>query len=300
MTSFSRKDLVLLALLTLIWGFNWPIMKIGVTNYPPLTFRILGLIGSLPVLWLAARSKGMPLALPRGKLMLLARLAIPNVLLWNVFMIMGITMLSSGRSAIIGYTMPVWALLFGLLLYRERPNRMAWFGIACAFLGTVLLMSSEFEKLSGQPLGSILMLAGAASWGYGTVRMKRAAIDMPNVTLTFWMVLLSSVVLTLAAALFESAAWRLPTPAQWLAIAYNAVLVFGFAFVVWFRLARTLPPVASGLSVMMIPVVGVFSGAWMLGETPHWQDYCAMVLILVSLGTVMLKRKPPATISGAD
>ena len=37
---------------------------------------------------------------------------------------------------------------------------------------------------------------------------------------------------------------------------------------------------ASGLSVMMIPVLGVFSGMVVLGEQPHWQDYAALVLIL--------------------
>ena len=294
MTSFSRKDLILLALLTLCWGFNWPIMKIGVSHYPPLTFRILGMIGALPILWVAARMQGAQLLISRNQIPHIVRLAIPNVLLWNLFMITGITMLSSGRSAILGYTMPVWALLFGLLLYREQPNRLAWFGIACAVLGTLLLLSSEFGKLSGQPLGSILMLLGAASWGYGTVRLKRTPLEMPTITLTFWMVLLSSVVLTVAAAVFESAGWRMPNQTEWLSIAYNAVLVFGFAFVVWFRLARTLPPVASGLSVMMIPVVGVFSGAWMLGETPHWQDYAAMALILVSLATVLIKPKTHA------
>jgi len=294
MNQFSRKDLILLALLTLCWGLNWPIMKIGVTHYPPLTFRILGMVGALPVLWLAARAQGITLAIPSGHIKPLIKLAIPNVLLWNVFMIMGITTLSSGRSAILGYTMPVWAVLFGLILFREKLNRLAWFGIACAFVGTLLLLSSEFGKLSGQPTGSILMLLGAASWAYGTVRMKRSQLEMPTIAMTFWMVLLSSVALLLIAIAFESTAWRWPNLPEWAAIAYNALLVFGFAFVVWFKLARTLPPVASGLSVMMIPVVGVFSGAWMLDETPHWQDYSAMVLILIAMGTVLFKPKSGA------
>jgi drug/metabolite transporter (DMT)-like permease len=76
------------------------------------------------------------------------------------------------------------------------------------------------------------------------------------------------------------------------AIAYNALIVFEFAHVAWLNLART-PPVASSLSVMLIPVLGVFSGAWMLVETPHWQDYAAMCLIIVSMSTVLLK--PRAT-----
>ncbi|NDC10536.1 MAG: EamA family transporter, partial [Oxalobacteraceae bacterium] len=64
--------------------------------------------------------------------------------------------------------------------------------------------------------------------------------------------------------------------------------IFAYAHVVWFRLARLLPPVVSSLSVMLIPVLGTFSGAWMLGEAPQWQDYVAMLLILAAMSTVML------------
>jgi drug/metabolite transporter (DMT)-like permease len=60
-------------------------------------------------------------------------------------------------------------------------------------------------------------------------------------------------------------------------------------------LARTLPPIASSLSVMMIPVIGVFSGAWLLSETPHWQDYAAMLLILAAMSTVLLKPRTAPT-----
>jgi drug/metabolite transporter (DMT)-like permease len=117
---------------------------------------------------------------------------------------------------------------------------------------------------------------------------------MPTISITFWMLALTSIVMTMAAILFESASWRMPGSAEWFAIVYNAFIVFGFAHVAWYALARKLPPVASGLSVMMIPVVGVFSAAWMLHETPHWQDYGAMVLILAAMSTVLLKPSQPA------
>ena len=168
-------------------------------------------------------------------------------------------------------------------------TRIAWLGVGCALAGALLLLSSEFSALSGQPLGSMLVLAAAAGWGYGTVIMKRTQIDMPTISLTFWMLALTTLTMALASSVFESAAWRMPDATEWNAILYNAIIVFGFAHVVWFQLARTLPPIASSLSVMMIPVVGVFSGAWMLNETPHWQDYGAMLLILAAMSTVLLK-----------
>lgn len=88
--------------------------------------------------------------------------------------------------------------------------------------------------------------------------------------------------------------WRMPDLTEWASIVYNMVLAVAFCHVVWSMLARKLPPAASGLSVMMIPVLGVFSGMWLLGERPLWQDYAALVLILIALSTVFLTPKGTA------
>ena len=37
------RAFVPIAVLTLVWGCNWPILKIGVTELAPLTFRALTL-----------------------------------------------------------------------------------------------------------------------------------------------------------------------------------------------------------------------------------------------------------------
>ena len=70
-------------------------------------------------------------------------------------------------------------------------------------------------------------------------------------------------------------------------MAFDAVGVFGFAQAAWFYLARSLPPVASSLSVKMIPVPGAFSGAWALGGTLHGQDCTAMVMMVVAIATAL-------------
>lgn len=294
MTSLTRKDWILLSLLTLSWGINWPIMKIGVRDFPPMTFRTLGMLGGLPAIWLAARLQRVSMAIPPGQAKAIVKLAIPNMLIWHLFVILGVKMLSSGRAAILGYTMPVWAVLCGLIFFNERITRMAWLGIGFALAGALLLLSSEFGALSGQPLGSLLVLVAAAGWGYGTAAMRRSRIAMPTISLTFWMLAFTTLMMAAVSVLFERAAWRMPNALEWSAIVYNALITFGFAHVVWFRLARMLPPVASSLSIMMIPVIGVLSGAWLLGETPHWQDYAAMGLILAAMSTVLLKPRPAA------
>jgi drug/metabolite transporter (DMT)-like permease len=110
---------------------------------------------------------------------------------------------------------------------------------------------------------------------------------MPVGVLTFWMLVVTLPFLLLGTLLLERD-WRLPNAVEWGAIAYNAVVVFAYCHLVWFMLARSLPPVVSSLSMMFIPVVGVFSGMWMLGEQPHWQDYAAIVLMFCAMASVLL------------
>ncbi len=291
MTALTRRDLVLLALLTLAWGVNWPVMKFGVTSFPPLLFRVIVLAGGVAVLWLWIRARGIALAVPPGQRMTVLWLAVPNVIIWQILSVLALKLLPSGRAAILGYTMPVWAVVVSVAFFGDRPLPRHWLGIGAAFVGTLLLLATEFTALAGRPLGTILMLIAAATWGWGTVLMRRHVLELPTVTLGFWMLAAAIPVAAVTTLAFETAQWRAPTPTEWAAISYNIFVAIAFCHIVWFHLARLLPPAASGLSVMLIPVLGVFSSMAMLGEQPHWHDYTALVLILVALATVLLPQR---------
>jgi drug/metabolite transporter (DMT)-like permease len=293
MHALSRRDLALLVALTLSWGLNWPIMKFGVQDLAPLYYRVLCIAGGLVCLWLYARHARIDLTVPAGAWPQVIKLAVPNLVVWHVLLVIALTLLPAGRSAILGYTMPVWAVLFGLLLFNERPQPRQWLGVVAAFIGTLLLLSSEWSRLAGAPLGTLLILCAAACWGYGTNLMRRTLAAMPTLALTFWMLVVTVAVMLPLTVAFERHLWRMPTALEWASIVYNMVLAIAFCHVVWAMLARTLPPAASGLSVMMIPVLGVFSSMALLGERPYWQDYVALLLILAALATVLLAPRPP-------
>jgi drug/metabolite transporter (DMT)-like permease len=136
------------------------------------------------------------------------------------------------------------------------------------------------------------MLTAAAAWGLGTQQLRRTRIAAATLALTWWMTVATTVFMTLFAAWFEREAWAAPDAAAWSAIVYNAVLIFGFAQPVWLVLARSLPPVASTLSVMMIPVLGAVSGALWLRESLHWQDAAAVLLMGAAIASVLWPERP--------
>jgi drug/metabolite transporter (DMT)-like permease len=287
MQRLSPQQLATLVVLTFAWGLNWPVMKMGVNAWPPLTFRAVSIVLGVPVLALALVVLKVPFRLPRKHWRELAWLTLTNMLVWHVCIILAVRSLSSGRAAILGYTMPIFSALIGALVFGAFLARRAWVGVGAAALGVSLLLWHEFTNLAGRPQGVALALFAACIWALGTQLLRRSRVDVPTLTLSFWMTVITAVVLTTMAAVFESQRWSAPDPAVGWAIAYNAVLIFGYAHAAWFYLARSLPPVASTLSVMFIPVLGVFSGALWLGETLHWQDWAAVGLMVVAIASVL-------------
>jgi drug/metabolite transporter (DMT)-like permease len=295
MQRLSRQQLTTLVVLTLVWGFNWPVMKVGVTGYPGLTFRALSILLGLPVLAAGLVVLKVPFRVPRRHWPELAWLAFTNMMVWHVAIIFAVQNLSSGRAAILGYTMPIFSAVIGALFFRAVLSRRAWAGVAAAAVGVALLLWHEFTGLAGHPAGVALALLAAAVWALGTQLLRRSRIDVPTLAISFWMTVLTGLTLSLSAAIAEHGQWTMPSPMVMGAIAYNAVLIFGYAHAAWFSLARGLPPVASTLSVMFIPVLGVFSGALWLGEVLRWQDWTAVVLMMIAIASVLLPSRPAAT-----
>jgi drug/metabolite transporter (DMT)-like permease len=287
----SRRDLWLLLILTLGWGLNWPVMKAGVQDFAPMGFRFLCMVLGLAILFVWARSTGQSLRVPRSDWRNLAILAVPNVLIWHVFIIYGIKYLSSGRAAVLAYTMPIWVVLISGLIYRQSLSTRQAAGVLCALVGVIALVHNEVTHLSGKPLGLALTLTAAFAWGWGTILMKRLPLSASTVAATFWMLVMAMIVLGLGSVLVERAQWRAPNLLEWASILYNAAVAIAFAHVVWFHLARVLPPVASGLSVMMIPIVGVFSGAWLLHEQLALADWIALAAISAAIASVLLPQR---------
>jgi drug/metabolite transporter (DMT)-like permease len=286
--TLPRSMWVLLVLLTLGWGFNWPIMKMTLAELTVWTFRGLCVGSGAAGLFLIARLGGQSLRVPRGQWTRLIVTSACNVTLWNVFIGYGLTMLPAGRSAILAYSMPIWAVLLSVFILNEKLTRRRLLGLVLGMAGMALLIGGEFTAIRSSPLGAILVVGAAFGWALGTVLMKRYPISLGTTALTAWQLLIGGLPIMIGALIIDWGQWRpLGTPAV-IGLVYNMFFVFIFCYWAWFKIATTAPPSVSSLSTLMIPIVGVFSGIWLLGESPQWQEYAALVLVIAALATVLI------------
>jgi drug/metabolite transporter (DMT)-like permease len=77
-------------------------------------------------------------------------------------------------------------------------------------------------------------------------------------------------------------------------VLYNMVISFIFCQWAWIKIALVAPVGVSTVGTLLVPVVGVFSGALVLGERPHWQDYAALVLVGLAIASVLLPERRAA------
>ena len=290
-SEINSLDLLLILLVTVSWGLNYPIMKFVVTSYPPLTFRAFTFTIGFVLLGAYALRRGESLHIPVSERWLAFKLGMPNMVLWHLGLIYGVTLLNSGRAAIVGYTMPVWALLASVLMFKNTLTARGIMGVFCSLLATFLLARDEMSNFAGQPLGLACTLAAAMAWGVGNAMLKNCKISISSMALTFWMLLLAAICFSVLAFVFEQDRWAWPTWMQFAAIFYAGAVTFAISYVAWFRVARKLTPVASGLSIMLVPMVGLTGGYWMLNEVVGLADITALFLILLAMAIVLIPRR---------
>jgi drug/metabolite transporter (DMT)-like permease len=291
-TSTARAALPF-AVLTLVWGCNWPILKMGGDELAPLTFRGLTLPFAALGMLLVSRLSGESVRLPRALWPRVGVLALFNIACWNGLVLFGVQHLPAGRSAILAYTMPVWATMIAMLVLREPLSRRKLLGLALGVSGMAVLIGEQVAVVRAAPFGALMILAAAITWGFGTVLLRKWQPPIAQNTLSGWMMLLGWAPLAVAAPFLD------PQPLAgelgqvsargWFAIAYNIFLAGTLAHWAWFTLARTLPVAVSSLSSLPVPVVGVISGIVLLGERPGVQEWIALALVVAALFTVLFQ-----------
>jgi len=294
--AFPPQLIGLLALLTLGWGFNWPMMKIALGEMAPMHFRTWCLGAGAIGLFAIARANRLPMRVPSGQWARLAAIALANMTLWNVFAIYGIPLLPSGRAAILGYTMPVWSVPLSVWLLKEPLTGRRILGMTIGFAGMLALLGGELQAVERSPLGALLLVAAAVSWALGTIMIKRWPVALPVSSFTAWQMVIGGLPIAAIAIFAEPGSFDLLalSTGPLLATLYNMFVGFVFCFWAWMKIARTATVGASSIAMLMTPVVGVFSGMAVLGERPSWLDYLALALVTLSIATVLVPRRGSA------
>ncbi len=281
---------LLLVAVVVLWGSNWPVMKIGVTYMPPVWFgaarMVLGALTLFALLAVLGRlslptRRDLPVVLTVGALQMGAFLALVNIALLHV---------GAGRSAILAYTTPLWVTPAAIFLLGERLTGFKLLGLALGLGGVAVLFNPlGFDWSDPQVLlGNALLLLAALAWSVAILHVRGHAWDSSPLQLAPWQMVIAVPPLVLVSWLTED--W---SRIRWsgdlaLVLAYNGPLATAFCFWAVVSVTRALPAITTSLSLLAVPVTGVAASALFLGEPLTPTLVAGLVLILAGTALVNL------------
>ena len=285
-----HSALLLLASVILGWGISWPIGKIALEEIDPWTFRTLCLIIAGPSLLALAKMGGLSLAITSRERKPIALAALLNVTGWFLCSAYGLAHLQAGRAAVIGSTMPLWAMIMAKFVLKEQLTFERLVGLGLGLVGLTILIWPDIRAIGEAPFHAAFMLGAAISWAAGTITMKRFQWTAPIIVLTGWQFTLGAIPVVTGTLLFPSEiAVSLISPKAILALSYTIILATLFCHWAWFKAVSLLPTSVASMGTLPIPVFGVFSSALILGERIGFRELVALFFVLAGLLIVIIR-----------
>lgn len=284
-----------LVVLSLIWGYNWVVMKQVMQYVDPFDFTAIRTL-------LGAATLFVVLALLRKPLKIAA---VPQVLLLGMLQTGAFTILiqwalvagGAGKTAVLVYTMPFWTIPIAWWVLGERVRGLQWLAVAIAACGLVLIL--EPWALRGSLFSNLLAIGAGLVWAASAVQAKRMRRDHQYdlLALTAWQMLFGALAVCVVAVLHPSRPID-PTPYFFGAVVFNAVFATGLAWLLWLFILNNLSAGMAGLSALGIPMIGALAGWIELGERPSTAEFAGMLLIggalaLTSAWTAWQARRRP-------
>ena len=279
-----------LTALVVIWGVNWPIMKLVVHEMPPLWFVVTRLTVGAACLFaflLATRRLAKP---TRADWPVIISVSVFQMWLFMGLTTIGVQFIPAGRSAILAYTLPLWVLPAAVLFFGEGLTRWKLIGMVLGLSGLIVLLNPASIDWSDRNvlLGNFLLLIGAGMWAVAILHTRRHRWHLSPLQLApFQMALL------IVPACFVAWAIEGPFRAEWswqliAMLLYNGPLATAFAFWAAVSVQRALPSTTVSLSYLAVPACGLTTSTLWLGEALPPSLVLGGLLILLGVAAIAI------------
>lgn len=286
----QRAAWLLLAAVVLLWGANWPVMKVGLAYIPPLTFAATRmLLGSITMFAVAALTG--QLRLPtRHDWPLVLGIGLMQMGGFIALVTFGLQYVPAGRSAILAYTTSLWVVPMATLVLGERLAGLRLIGFGLGFAGVLTLFNpfgfdwSDPDTLTGNGL----LLVAALLWAIMIIAVRGRRMEGSPLALAPWQFAVAAALIAPFAALTESAGEIRWTTELGIILFYNGPVATAFGFWAMITITRALPAITTSLASLGVPLVGLVLSSLFIGESADVTLLLGLVLIVSGVAAVSL------------
>lgn len=276
--------------LAILWGLNWPAVKIGLSEVPPFALRMGGMGAGGLILLAVALIGGRSLRIARRDWVPLLVGGFLNITVFNLAVVFAQLNTTTSRAAILTFTTPLWAIVLAYLVLGEKLDRARVAALVIGLAGIGVLASPIFTGAIN-PLGVLFPVVAAVSWAAGSVYLKRRPLGADRMVVIGYQLMLAAAV---AAVGFVASGEVMPTRlTAWtaVAIAYHVIGATALAYLLWFTLLDRLTVGAASMTTFAIPVVGVVGAMVLVGDRPGLLDYVGFAAVIAAAGLATFRPK---------
>ena len=258
-------------LVTLIWGANFSVMKLGLAVMPPLAYT--GVRFAIACLLLVAVLKWREgsVVMPPGTFWPLVGLGIVGNTFYQIAFTLALALSSATNCALILSTMPAVVATMGHLTGIERTTRRMQWGIGIATIGVALV------------------IVATLCWSAYTLGLRRLPGSLSPLAVTAHTTFTGTPGLLLAGIPGMLAVkWGAVPTVAWASIAYASVLSLGVAYLIWNASVARVGSSRTAVYMCITPVVAALVAWGVLGERLHPMQGVGASLIL--LGILLTRR----------
>jgi drug/metabolite transporter (DMT)-like permease len=284
--------------LGVVWGSTWLFIKLGLEDLPP--FGFAGMRFLVAIVPLAILVRWRRVRLPR------------NVADWRMIAVTGLLTfgldyglvfwgeqhISSGLTAILFTTFPLFGLLFAHLVLPAEPLRARKLaGVLLGIVGVAVIYADQLSL--GDPLaslGALAVVVGAAAAALASVMLKARGTHLDPTVLTTGQMAFGLVPLLAVGLSTEGNPLHYRwTPLAVTSLFYLALVGSALTFVLWYRLIQVIEVTKAQLIPLFNTVVAVLLGWVVLDERIGVRGVIGAAAVLGGLAlTLTTPRARPA------
>src|SRR5262249_1381440 len=247
-----RTAYLLLASVVVLWGGNWPVMKVALGLMPALWLTALRLLLGAAALFIAVALSGNLSRPGRLDLLQLFSGGVLQLALYMAFINLGLQFVPAGRAAVLAYTTPLWVVPGAMIFLGERLNRFKLLGLVLGGAGLLALFNPlALNWHDGRVLvGNLLLMPSPLVWPPAMLPVRGRLWHRLSLQPAPWQGRLAGLLLLPFAIASEG--WPVVVPTARLAVIllYTRPICSGFCVWAVVAIIRALPAVTSSLSFL--------------------------------------------------
>jgi len=278
------QDIFIALLVPIILGFGFVIAKPAMQYFPP--YLLMGMRFTIPALifvWWFPLPKGLYLDLFKVSF-------IGNTLQYGLTYT-GLNIIDASSAVLLVQLEVPFGIIIAFFLLKEIPTIKNIIGLVIAFIGVFILTGAP--NLEGKYIGVLLVLAGAFTWSLGAVMAKPLSKKIGAFALMTWLAVFSGPMLFFISALINGN----PIPYflsanlnSWLTVIFLGFIMQPVGYASWYYVLRKYPVNKVMPVLLLLPVTGLITSIFLLGEDPPKQVFLGGFVIIFGVGMILFTK----------